>query len=102
MAELDVRTAEVGHLCGLDKDGYAELVKRMSFIVEVEMNMSCKVCLYKYLLQSAACVALADTNSNQIDRIEEEFLLAASDITKTVRNILEEDIASATTQKAVA
>ncbi|MGI9353190.1 MAG: hypothetical protein ACR2O3_16650 [Rhizobiaceae bacterium] len=101
MAEIDLRTSEVGHLCGLDSDGYAELVKRMSFIVEVEMNMSCRVCLYKYLLQSAACVALADRNSDQIDKVVDEFLSAANDITKTVRCILEEE-SSASERQAVA
>ena len=101
MAEMDLRTAEVGHLCGFDNDGYAELVKRMSFIVEVEMNMSCRICLYKYLLQSAACLALADRNTDQIENISDEFLSAANDITKTVRSILEED-SCASERKAVA
>lgn len=92
MAQLDTRTAEVGHLCVFDAAEYAELVKRMSFIVEIEMKTSCKECLYKYLLQSAACVALADTEADKLDNLVQEFLSAASSITNTVRNVIEEDV----------
>ena len=91
MAEIDLRTTEVGHLCGFDNEGFSEMIERMSFIVEVEMNTSCRICLYKYLLQSAACVALADRDADQIDSIVDEFLSTATDISRTVRDILEED-----------
>lgn len=103
MAEIDIRTAEVGHLCSFDNAGYAELVDRMSFIVEVEMKTSCKICLYKYLLQSAACVALADTDPDKLENNLHDFLMAAADISDTVRQVIHEDSVDSTPkQRAVA
>ena len=103
MAEIDTRTTAVGHLCSFNNAGYAELVDRMSFIVEIELKTSCKECLYKYLLQSAACVALADTDYDKLENLVHKFEEAAGDIADFVRKVIEEEsMDSAPTNRAVA